>query len=52
MIFWKYFWTVLFFGGLSLFAILAVVITIGGFFNILSLFRDLGKTNRQEGEKE
>ena len=38
---WESFWTFFFFLSLILFAGLAVVVTIGGFFNIRSLFKDL-----------
>jgi len=41
MSFWVDFWTVFFVVSLVLFAGLAVVVTIGGFFNIRSLFKSL-----------
>ena len=41
--FWMDFWTVFFFGSLVLFAGLAVVVTIGGFFNIRSLLKSLSR---------
>ena len=44
MNFWISFWTVFLFASLAIFAGLAVVVSVGGFFNIRSLFRDL--TNR------
>jgi hypothetical protein len=40
---WASIWTFFFFLSLALFTCLAIVVTIGGFFNIRSLFRDLGK---------
>ena len=46
MEFWIDFWTFFFFASLAIFAVLAVVVTVGGFFNIRSLFKSL--TNRDE----
>ena len=43
MDFWIDLWTVFFFGSLVIFAGLAVVVSIGGFFDIRSLFRTLTK---------
>ncbi len=50
MDFWINFWTFFFFASLVLFAVLAVVVTIGGFFNIRSLFKTLTKRAEQEDE--
>ncbi len=44
MNFWISFWSFFFFASLAIFAVLAVVVTIGGFYNIRSLFKSL--TNR------
>jgi len=41
MNFWFLFWAIFFFASLAVFAGLAVVVTIGGFFNIRSLFKKL-----------
>jgi hypothetical protein len=41
MDFWINFWTAFFFASLAVFAGLAVVVSIGGFFNIRSLFKSL-----------
>ncbi len=41
--FWIKFWSVFFFLSLGVFFVLAVVVTVGGFFNILSLFATLVK---------
>ena len=41
MNFWINFWSVFFFVSLAVFACLAVVVTIGGFYNIRSLFKSL-----------
>jgi hypothetical protein len=41
MKFWIDFWTFFFFASLAVFAGLAVVVSIGGFFNIRSLFKSL-----------
>ena len=48
MTFWIYFWTLLFFISLSLFAVMAVWVTIGGWKDIRTLFRDLA--NRQDDD--
>jgi hypothetical protein len=51
MNFWINFWTVFFIISLVLFAGLAVVVTIGGFFNIRSLFKVLtGRGEQTEDE--
>jgi hypothetical protein len=47
MNFWINFWTVFFIISLVLFAALAVTVTIGGFFNIRSLFKNLTKQSEQ-----
>jgi len=46
------FWSVFFFLSRTLFAALAVVVTIGGFFNIRSLFKSLKEqaAASEEGE--
>ena len=41
MNFWINLWTIFFFASLAIFAGLAVVVTIGGFFNIRSLLKSL-----------
>jgi nitrate reductase NapE component len=38
---WIKIWTFFFFLSLGIFACLSVVVTIGGYFNIRSLFKDL-----------
>jgi len=48
MSFWTNFWTAFFVVSLVLFALLAVVVTIGGFFNIRSLFKSLSERPEQE----
>ena len=47
MNFWINFWTVFFIVSLVLFAGLAIVVTIGGFFNIRSLFKNLSDRSEQ-----
>jgi len=47
MNFWINFWTAFFILSLVLFALLAVTVTIGGFFNIRSLFKNLTKQSEQ-----
>lgn len=49
MNFWINFWTIFFVISLALFAGLAIVVTIGGFFNIRSLFKNLtGRSDHSE----
>ena len=50
MNFWINFWTIFFIASLALFAGMAIVVSIGGFFNIRSLFK--GLTNRAEQQDE
>lgn len=50
MNFWINFWTTFFIVSLVLFTILAVVVTIGGFFNIRSLFKSLVERAEQSDE--
>ncbi len=47
MDFWIKFWSIFFLISLVLFAGLAVVVTIGGFFNIRSLFKNLSGRSEQ-----
>lgn len=42
MVFWKLLWTVLLFGSLGAFAVLVVVVTIGGFRDLRKMFQQLG----------
>lgn len=51
MNFWINLWTVFFFVSLGLFAMLAIAVTIGGFFNIRSLFKSLSGRSEQAEEK-
>jgi len=48
MNFWINFWTIFFIASLVLFAGLAVVVSVGGFFNILSLFMTFTTHRDQE----
>lgn len=50
MDFWINFWTVFFFASLAVFAALAVVVTIGGFFNIRALFKSLTRRHDHRDE--
>ena len=50
MNFWINFWTGFFVVSLALFAGLAIVVTIGGFFNIRSLFKNLKGRSEQPEE--
>lgn len=45
---WERIWTFFFFLSLSAFTALAVIVTIGGFFDIRSLFRDLSQAKEQQ----
>lgn len=45
--FWIKTWSVFFFLSLGIFAVLAVTVTIGGFYNILSLFSLLNKEHEE-----
>ncbi|MHC4104542.1 MAG: hypothetical protein ACYSR9_06350 [Planctomycetota bacterium] len=51
MNFWINFWTGFFIISLVLFAGLAIVVTIGGFFNIRSLFKNLSERSGQPEER-
>jgi hypothetical protein len=44
---WVKIWTFFFFLSLSLFTVLAILVTIGGFFNIRSLFKDLSEAKER-----
>ena len=48
MSFWIDFWTIFFVVSLAVFAVVAVVVSIGGFFDIRSLFRGLADRNSQQ----
>ena len=48
MDFWISLWKIFFFASLTIFAGLAVVVSIGGFFNIRSLFKSLS----ERGDKD
>jgi hypothetical protein len=47
MNFWTSFWTIFFFASLVLFAAVAVVVAIGGFLDIGSLFKSLAERSGQ-----
>jgi len=48
---WVKIWTFFFFLSLGLFTALAVIVAIGGFFNIRSLFKDLSEARRGHGPR-
>ncbi|MHC4510593.1 MAG: hypothetical protein ACYTAO_16825 [Planctomycetota bacterium] len=48
MNFWINFWTVFFFASLAVFAGVAIVVSVGGFFNIRSLFKSLTERTGQD----
>jgi hypothetical protein len=47
MDFWIDLWTIFFYVSVAIFAALAVVVSIGGFFNIRSLFKGLTERDEQ-----
>jgi len=51
MNFWINFWSFFFFVSLGIFAVLAVVVTIGGFYNIRSLFKSLTSRVDQDDDQ-
>jgi hypothetical protein len=50
--FWIKFWSVFFFMSLTIFALLSVCVAIGGFFNILDLFRTIKKQHELSDDKQ
>ena len=50
MDFWISLWKIFFFASLAAFAVLAVVVSIGGFFNIRSLFKSLSERTEHDDE--
>ncbi len=50
MSFWVGFWTVLLILAALIFAGMAVVVTIGGFFDLKSMFKQLKKQQREQRE--
>ncbi|MEA3224351.1 MAG: hypothetical protein U9Q07_00240 [Planctomycetota bacterium] len=48
MDFWISLWEIFFFASLAVFSVLAVVVSIGGFFNIRSLFKSLSDRSEQD----
>jgi hypothetical protein len=52
MQFWINFWSIFFFASLVIFTVLAVAVTIGGFFNIRSLFKSLKDAHEQSQKKD
>jgi len=51
MNFWINLWTLFFLLSLALFGGLAVIVSIGGFFDIRALFKSLTDRTEQEGDK-
>ena len=54
MEFWIKLWTVVFVAGLSIFTILAIVVSIGGFFDVRSLFKSIEAQHagKSQGDQE
>jgi hypothetical protein len=50
MTFWIYFWSFFFFVSVALFTVLAIIVAIGGYYNILSLFKTLTARRAHEDE--
>jgi len=50
MNYWISFWTIFFFVSLIIFTVLSLVISIGSFFNVLSLFKILTTQSDQKNE--
>ncbi len=48
MDFWINFWTFLLFASIAVFVVLAVVVAVGGFFDIRSLFKSLKESANKE----
>jgi len=48
MNFWINFWSLFFYASLVLFAGLAIVVSIGGFFNIRSMFKSMSEQGASE----
>ncbi len=52
MAFWVPFWGGVLLLGLLIFAVVTVVVGIGGFFNVRSLFESIDRQHRMEDGKE
>ena len=50
MDFWINFWAFLLFASTAVFAVLAVVVAVGGFFDIRSLFKSLNRGAERQDE--
>jgi hypothetical protein len=51
MIYWAALWKVLLIGGVGLFAAMAVVVSIGGIFDIKRLFARIAESHREQGDE-
>lgn len=49
---WETIWSFFFFLSLGLFTCLSIVVTIGGYFDIRSLFKDLSEAKEQSQSAE
>jgi len=53
MRFWINFWTVYFFAAVIVFFVLAVIVSIGGFFDVRALFKSLtAEANESEDDSQ
>ncbi len=52
MIFWEVLWAAVLIGGLAVFAVLAVVVSIRGFADIRSLFKSIEEQHAEEKGEE
>lgn len=50
MDFWIIFWQITLIAAMAIFAVLAVVVTIGGFGNVLALFRSIDAQHAREDD--
>lgn len=50
MNFWINLWTIVFFASLAGFTILAIVVSIGGFYDIIALFKGLTAQHKEAEE--
>jgi hypothetical protein len=52
MEFWMDFWTVVLVGAIGLFALLAVIVTIGGFFDLRRMFRTMAESGQETADSD
>ncbi len=52
MEFWEIFWTIVLIGSFGIFTVLAITVTVGAFFNILSLLKKLKQQSSDDTERK